>query len=311
MSVFRFSRQWRKIDNNTIARDSEVDGELREFIERREPSQVFVNATKPLALETLSWEVPDGYSYVETPKYVVRRLIRADGKIDRGYIHCLSLESSLEPQSFGEIEVEIHPIPSYKLEQTSTVSEYGLDRMDEEVPTSGFLKDEIGRLRFFEASEVNERSTLSVMVFLDRENFNYVFDRISRDGRALELRLTILADLFFDHLEQTFAPTFGDRNYAMVLEERDHGGRLGLANARLNSLTIEFGKKHIADGKNTYLNDDPISTAHSKTQPGPSRDAIDDLGTLAADVRRVRKRLDTVFLVAVVAAAFYFFETVF
>ena len=295
MTDFKNTSKWEKKDANTILYRYDYQGKQTEGKLEREPHILHVQLDRLSVMDTTAWTFADKKHPDSPTSFHPRDYIKVEGKRDLARVHVFTFDET-PTTTFDRIEVSIYPIPLEAMQAASTYNRWALlDNKDR--PDDGWLKDEHGRIDYFEANEYFDRASISAILRLDQDTFDTVVRKIKSGGKIRNARLEILADLFQFGYEGFVSGPMTTSNYGLPCEHDERRVK-GHTKARLEELMLEWSsnlEKHQPDL--ATLDHWPIDATD-----GQSLERA--LSGLAADVKQIRARLEFLYQVGVAAVAF-------
>jgi len=236
--------------------------------------------------DTTAWEVADKEDLGVGAGFQSREYIKIEGQLDATRLHAFTLDD-LPTSTFDQIEVSIHPIALENLQLASRYSRWSIpDRQKR--PSEGWLKDEPGRLSYYEANDYFDRSMVHAILRVDQATFASLVHKIKSGVMIRSARLEILADLFQFSYEGAFGGGSVMRNYGLLCTGGDHRTD-GYTNARLEELQIQWAPKLRVPSVGNGTKEDPTDFS---------------LNEVAADVKQIRARLESFYQALILIAAF-------
>ena len=293
MTDFKNTSKWEKKTCSTILYRYEHDGKQREGELEKEPHTLHVHVERLSVMDTTAWTVADKKEPDSKTGFQSREFIKVEGKLDLARVHVFTLDET-PTATFDRIEVSIYPIPLAMLQESSSYEKWSLLEKKER-PEEGWLKDEHGRIDFYEANEYFDRSSISARLWLDQATFDTVVQKIKDGGTIRNAKLEMLADLFQFGYEGAFAPPMTTRNYGLLCES-DERRTKGYTKARLEELLLQWSPK--------------LARPQPDVDDLPAELADDDadgraVSSLASDVKQIRARLDIFYQAAIAVVVFF------
>lgn len=175
--------------------------------------------------------------------------------------------------------------------RTSTIDRFDLRLKDEEMPDEGWLKDELGLIRYLEADEYQPDPLLFAALWLSSETFDHLVEAI-KTGNIRSARLDVVADLYGLDYEGFFGAGLPGHlyNYAILREDKSIGS-YGLTRARLQEVLLEWSPK--LENRTVGWGDEPNEADDLDENFEPiERDAEKSISNLSRDVKAIRGRID-------------------
>lgn len=293
MTDFKNTSNWEKKTSSTILYRYEYEGKQREGELEKEPHTLHVQAERLTVMDTTAWTVVDKKEPDSKTGFQSREFIKVEGKLDLARVHVFTLDET-PTATFDRIEVSIYPISLAMLQQSSSYEKWSL-REKKERPEEGWLKDEHGRIDYYEATEYFCKELISARLWLDQATFDSVVQKIKGGGTIRNARLEILADLFQFGYEGWVAGPMTTSNYGLLCES-DERRTKGYTKARLEELLLEWSPK--------------LVRPQPEVDDLPTEPADDDadgraVSGLASDVKRIRARMDIFYQAAIAIAVFF------
>jgi hypothetical protein len=124
-----------------------------------------------------------------------------------------------ENETFTKLHVTIYPVPLEKLQETAKVDTLSIIGNEDDKPEEGWMKDEIGSIRYHGAGEYYHDSHMFASVFLSPEKFGDLVLAIKNSG-IRSARMEIIADVYEFGYESLGADIRGHKyNYAILCED--------------------------------------------------------------------------------------------
>lgn len=294
MTDFKDSSKWEKKNNSTVLYPYEYQGKPHEGALEKDPHTLVVSLDRLSVMDTTAWamadkKVPDSETGFRTSEY-----IRAMGKLVGSRVHAFIIGEAATT-TFDRIEIGIYPIALADLQRTSTQERWSL-RYSDEKPQDGWLKDERGRIEYYEATEYIAEASLSARLWLDLGTYDAVVKKIKNGSAIRSARIEILADLFQFGYEGAFAPPATTWNYGLLCESKGQSVN-GNTAARLEEFLLEWGPSLTRVQPNLTLGSlSPVAPDEEIDAPAMNR--------LAADVSGIRERVEILFKVGVAVIVF-------
>ncbi|MDG3039856.1 hypothetical protein [Roseicyclus marinus] len=296
MSNFTDTANWKRKDATTLVYSYDRKGERHEGSCEMEPQTVAMQLQRLSVLNEISWRIKDEKDPEREADFFSREYITALGILDDCRLHAITLDDKPNETS-SRINVTIHPVPLEKLQATSVIDSWSLFR-EKEKPAEGWLRNEIGRIRYHSAGEYHDGSMFSASVLISQEKFDALALAV-KQGNIRSARLSLLADLYHFGYESMGAGIRGHYyNYAILCEDDGASalsgspkGSDGTTKARLQELIVEWSPK--LDAKMAGLRDEPDEGDHLEPDMVQvERDLDTVVARLSKDVRAIRGRVD-------------------
>lgn len=300
MTDFKDTSSWIEKDVTTLVYDYEYKGQHREGDIKKEPHSLTVQIEKLSVVDGMAWEFADKKLPDSTTGYQPTEYISVSGQLDSSSIHAFTLDES-NNETFTRLNVSIYPTELEALRAASTDVELFFIG-DEERPDAGWLKDEIGRINYYRANEFNYSQSLSARLWLDRQNFDALVQKIKMGETIRSARLVVLADLYQFSYETMYYGPISTENFGILCKDDDNG-RVGSTNARLDALVLEWSPvlaSKMEAVSNLAVEDDYLEEG-SDTERTESEMII---ARLARDVQAIRSKVDTFYRTAYQAVIF-------
>lgn len=194
LSRFIDTSNWQQKDGTTLAYSDKSVGTTGERTVRKRPNSIQVQVNRMSVLNETSWQVKGEIRPDSKAGYSTREYIRAVGLMDNCKIYGISLDDR-QNDVFTRLEISIHPMEPEERARTSTIDRFDLRLKDEEMPDEGWLKDELGLIRYFEADEYHPDPQLFAALWLSSETFDHLVEAI-KTGNIGSARLDVVADLY-------------------------------------------------------------------------------------------------------------------
>ena len=293
MTDFKNTSNWEKKTSSTVLYRYEHDGKQREGELEKEPHTLHVQAERLSVMDTTAWGVADKEHADNTTGFKSREYIKVEGKLDLARVHVFTIDK-VPTLTFDRIEVSIYPLSLEELQSSSKYERWSI-RESKDRPEDGWLKDEHGRIDYYEVDEYFREASISARLWLDQATFASVLQKIKGGGTIRNARLEILADLFQFGYEGWVAGPMTTSNYGLLCES-DERRTKGYTKARLEELLLEWSPKLArpqpdVDDLPTELADDD---ANGRAVSG-----------LASDVKQIRARLDIFYQAAIAVVVFF------
>lgn len=290
LSRFIDTSNWQQKDGTTLAYSDKPMGETSESILRKRPNSIQVQVNRMSVLNETSWQVKGEIRPDSKAGYSTREYIRAVGLMDNCKIYGISLDDR-QNDVFTRLEISIHPMDPEELARTSTIDRFDLRLKDEEMPDEGWLKDELGFIRYLEADEYQPDPLLFAALWLSSEKFDHLVEAI-KTGNIGSARLDVVADLYKFDYESFFGAGLPGHpyNYAILREDKSIGS-YGLTRARLQEVLLEWSPK--LENRTAGWGDDPNEADDLDENFEPiERDTEKSISNLSRDVKAIRGRID-------------------
>lgn len=287
MTDFKDTSKWEKKDDCTILYRYDYQGTDREGELEKEPHLLSVRVDRMSVQDTMAWTVADGDDPGVGAGFRYREYIKIEGQLDQARLHAFTLDE-LPTSTFDRVEVSIHPITLEDLQVSSRHNRWSIpDRRDR--PSEGWLKDEPGRLTYYEANEYFDRSMVHAGLRVDEATFENLVQKIKSGVMIRSVRLEILADLFQFGYEGAFGGGSVMRNFGLLCVSGKHRTD-GYTNARLEELLIDWAPELRGSIADSVTADEPTYLSAKE---------------VAADVRQIRSRLENLYQALILVAAFF------
>lgn len=301
MSTFKDTSNWQQKSKTVLSYPIETKGKRSEGSSEMKPQTLGLLLDRLSVHRDTSWTLGDDQNPDGKPGYMVRDYISAFGVLDGSVLHAITLDST-ENDRDDRVFVNIFPIDGKRLTETSVTDARNYFRSDDK-PEDGWLKDEIGVIRYYGSSEYNHYPQFSATLYLPNDRFNDVAEAI-RSNSIRAANLDILADVFYFPHEGSFGLR-EQYNYAILCT--DGGPRKGVTGstkARLEQVRLEWSPKivnrmaHQRDERTAYE-----SGKSGDTPPSPNQSVDKTVLQLSRDLSAIKGRIDTAYSVAVAVMA--------
>ncbi|MCW3783910.1 hypothetical protein [Defluviimonas salinarum] len=290
---FSDTSNWKEKNATTLIYAYDFEGKHREGEIEKEPHTLHVSLESLSLVETTSWVFKDDNEPDSKTGYVLTEHFRGYGLLQGSCLHAFAVGEK-KNETFDAIEIRIYPADKESLIKASHFDRWSFILSKEQRPTEGWLQDEMGRIEYYSANEYMEKSSVMARLFLDRSSFDALALRVRACGRLASSHLVIFADLYQFAYEAAFADFDETRNYGMLCTD-ERSGRTGFAKARLDEMRLDWsalapdrrGSDQVEVGAGDTLDAD---------LRGERAGALSVTDRIAGDVRRMRERMDTLYL---------------
>lgn len=298
MTDFKDTSSWKKKDGSTLVYSYEHEGQHREGEIEKEPHTLAVQIEKLSVVDRMAWEFADKKLADSTTGYHAAEHIRASGQLDRSRIHAFTLDEN-NNETFTRLDVSIYPTELEALKAASTIERWSFTRFDEERPDAGWLKDEMGRIDYYVANDFIDKSSVSARLWLDRQSFDSLVQKIKMGEIIRTARLEVFADLYQFGYEAAFGGPYTTENFGIFCED-DGNGLRGFTNARLEEFILEWTPSLTSNTKSvsTLADEGDYLEESSEVERTESEMVI---ARLASDVQVIRGKIDTFYRAAYLA----------
>lgn len=294
MTDFKDTSKWEKKNNSSIIYRYDYQGKPHEGTLEKDPHTVRVNVERLSVMDTTAWaladkKVPDSETGFRSYEY-----IRATGRLDGSRVHAFIIGEAATT-TFDRIDISIYPTALEDLQKTSTHERWSLRGSDEK-PEDGWLKDEKGRIDFYEANEYMDEPSLSARLWLDQATYATIVQKIKNGSTIRSVQIEVLADLFQFGYEGAFGSPRTTWNYGLLCDNAGRSVR-GHTTARLEEMLVEWGPS-LTKGQSNVATAGlpPATTDEDNHAPAVNR--------VAADVGSIRAKLDIFYQVGIAVLVF-------
>lgn len=312
MSSFSDTSNWKRKNGTTLVYSYVHNGETHEGSSEMEPQTVDMQLGRLSVLNETSWRLKDKKEPDNEPGFFTSEYISALGILDNCRLHAITLDENPNQKSV-QLVVTIYSAPLDKLQATSVADSWSPLAAGER-PEDGWLKDEIGQIRYHSAGEYHEDSSFSAILLLSQHKFDELAQAI-KQGTIRSARLSILADVYHFGYEGMGAGMRGHYyNYAILCKDEGTSALWGTAKgiggstrARIHNLILEWSPR--LDLRMASRRDEPDEDNFLEPKLAPDERNIDVASTerdmakaaarVAQDIQAIRGRVELFFQAAV------------
>jgi hypothetical protein len=192
MSSFTDTSKWKRKNSTTLTYSYIHKGETHEGSSEMEPQTVSMQLERLSVLKETSWRLKDKKDPDSEAGFFTREFISALGILDNCILHAITLDENPNQKSV-RLDVNIFPASLDQLRTTSVADSWAPLAAGER-PEEGWLKDEIGQIRYHSAGEYHEDSSFLAILLLSQQKFDELAQAI-KQGTIQAIRGRV--ELFF------------------------------------------------------------------------------------------------------------------